>query len=111
MSFERFMGLTLRWRSIKEVLGALWNWFNVPQRGHLIDKRVKIPSANLRLHAPHRISSICKPVSLCENSDRLGRTLYRVAGLADLQACSAGWGLAWCYRTGASRPSFFVGAS
>ncbi len=83
------MGLTLRWRSVKEALGALWNWFNVPQRGHLIDKRVKIPSANLRLHAPHRISSICKPVSLCENSDRLGRTLYRVAGLAGLQACSA----------------------
>ena len=72
------MGLTLRWRSIKEALGALWNWFNVPHRGHLIDKRVKIPSANLRLHAPHRISSIAS-LFLC------------VKTLIGLAALCTGW--------------------
>ena len=108
MSFERFMGLTLRWRLVKEALGALWNWFSVPQRGHLIDKRVKIPSANLRLHAPHRISSICKPVSLCENSDRLTALSREWRVLPGLQLIPACWGLGLVLPHLTRSPVFFV---
>ena len=52
------MGSTLEGRSWEEALGALWNWFNAPQQGHLMDRAVKMPSPSLRRQEPHLISFI-----------------------------------------------------
>lgn len=35
-----------------------FSWFKVPQRGHLMLRRVYSPSASFRLQLPHRIVSI-----------------------------------------------------
>lgn len=49
-----------------------FSWFKVPQRGHLMLRRVYSPSPSFRLHLPHRIVSIFYAFAIASHRRRDG---------------------------------------
>lgn len=66
-----------------------------------------MPSPSLRRHAPHRITSMCKPLSYWKTLVGLAALCTGWRALPGLQACSACWGLGQVLPHLTRSPVFF----